>query len=1158
MTTVGIPQAPTLAPRYGDAADPASRARLPDRSGVTERDGVALAWESYGDAAPTLVLMPTWSIVPSRIWKAQVPYLARHFRVVTFDGRGSGASGRPAGAAAYTDEEYAADTVAVMDAAGVDRAVLVSLSCGAAWSVHVAAGHPERVQGLFAIAPSCGLDVADPRRDHVPWNVPLPSASGWEKYNKHYWLEGDYDDFLRFFFAQMFSEPHSTKQREDAIAWGRQVSPQTLADTTAGRLGCDGAVCADVQALCARITQPVTVLHGSDDRVRGLAYGERLAELTGGHLVVVEGAGHGPLARDPVLVNHEVRAFAEQFAPPVPRHTRTRTRAAHRPRRVLYISSPIGLGHARRDVAVARELRRLQPDLQVEWLAQDPVTRVLADHGEHVHPASRHLANESGHVEHESGEHDLHAFRALRRMDEIMVNNFMVFDELMEREDFDLVIGDEAWDVDYFLHENPRLKRTPYAWFTDFVGWLPMPDGGDEEAALTADLNAEMIEHRARFRALRDRSIFVGSADDVVPDRFGPGLPTIREWTEQEFDFAGYVTGFDPSAYDVDEIRARLGHRPDESVCLVSVGGSGVGLPLLRRVLDAVPLAREAVPGAAVRGRDRSAHRPAVAADGAGCRGARLPAGPHRAPGRLRRRPHPGRPHDVHGADRPAQAVRLRAAAAPLRAELPRAAAAGPLPRRHLPGLRVGQPARRAGGHAGRRARPRRGLPPGGDRRGRAGRTMLAELSDGVGALRSRDLDDLAVAGQRAAEQDGQPRGRGDVHPVDGLQVQVGLGAVAGVAAAAHERADGDGLAGRDGDSAPPQVAQGHQHSRRHPDHDVVAGQARPPAAEPSALGECVGHGGEAPLGVVVVLAVVDRQDGPRRRREDRASEAGEPVRRLGDEQRREPQRGRATPRVHRHEVDRVRRGEQVGAVAGHPVGGAVPDEPPPTERVRELHGGCPVSHDPAPFGGRTRSGGRADEQRDARERQHGDDTDPDGPALVLEEPGHGTPAGARAVGTREPGLAEEPPPVGVPLEGQRRERRDRGREAEHEPAEGPALVGGHQDRDQSVGDEHDAVDHAEDLHAELGRLGDVLEEHPGRSSAQVMASAVASARKSRRKERPSCERGRGERGEEAQPVGAGATEVLDGVSGWGIRPTTLPRALVIPAMSRAEPLGLP
>ena len=138
----------------GDAGAAASRARLPDRTGIAVRDGVELAWSSYGSGSPTVLLMPTWSIVPSRMWKAQVPYLSRHFRVVTFDGRGSGASGRPAGAAAYTDVEYAADTVAVMDDAGVDRAVLVSLSCGGTWSVHVAAGHPDRVQGLFSIAPA--------------------------------------------------------------------------------------------------------------------------------------------------------------------------------------------------------------------------------------------------------------------------------------------------------------------------------------------------------------------------------------------------------------------------------------------------------------------------------------------------------------------------------------------------------------------------------------------------------------------------------------------------------------------------------------------------------------------------------------------------------------------------------------------------------------------------------------------------------------------------------------------------------------------------------------------------------------------------------------------------------------------------------------------
>ncbi len=583
--------------RRGDALDPANRARLPDRTGVAHRDGVDLAWASYGVGEPAVLLMPTWTIVPSRVWKAQVAHLARHTRVVTFDGRGSGASGRPAGAAAYTDEQYAADTVAVMDDAGVDAAVLVSLSCGGSWSVHVAAGHPERVLGIFAIAPACGFDIPS-FRDHYPWDVRLDHTRGWAKYNRYNWLEGDYDEFLRFFFAEMFSEPHSTKQIEDAVAWGHEIGPQTLADTTAGRLGCDGVVCASIEGLCALVTCPVVVLHGTDDRIRPFAYGERLAELTGGTLIRIEAAGHGPPGRDPVLVNREIMRFARRFAPAAsPEEERVLRTGRSRTKRVLYISSPIGLGHAARDVAIARELRERHPDVAIDWLAQDPVTRVLERAGERVHPASRHLANESAHIEHESGEHDLHAFQALRRMDEILVNNFMVFDDLVDRERYDLVVGDEAWDVDYFLHENPQLKRSAYAWFTDFVGWLPMPDGGEEEAALTADYNAEMLEQRARHRRLRDRSIFVGNPDDIVPAAFGPDLPDIRTWTEANFDFAGYVTGFDPAAYaDRDAIRARLGYRPDEKVCVVTVGGSGVGTSLLRRVLDAVPLARRLVP----------------------------------------------------------------------------------------------------------------------------------------------------------------------------------------------------------------------------------------------------------------------------------------------------------------------------------------------------------------------------------------------------------------------------------------------------------------------------------------------------------------------------------------------------------------------------------
>ncbi|MGH2557047.1 MAG: alpha/beta fold hydrolase, partial [Actinomycetota bacterium] len=346
-----------------------------------------------------------------------------------------------------------------------------------------------------------------------------------------------------------------------------------------------------------RIRCPVLVIHGIEDALVSFTRGKALAELSRGELVLLEGSGHAPHARDPVKVNLLIRDFVDRLHPP-PEPERRWVRGKSRRKRALYISSPIGLGHARRDVAIADELRNLHPDLEIDWLAQDPVTRLLEDRGERIHPASAHLSSEVEHIDSEQGEHDLHCFQAWRRMDEILLANFMLFHDLVRDTEYDLWIGDEAWELDYYLHENPEQKRAAYVWMTDFVGWLPMPDGGEREAYLTADYNAEMIEHIARFPRVRDKAIFVGGHEDIVPDRFGPDLPLIREWTEEHYEFTGeYVTGFDPAEFgDAAEIRADLGYRPDERVCIVTVGGSGVGSHLLKRVIAGYPEAKRLVP----------------------------------------------------------------------------------------------------------------------------------------------------------------------------------------------------------------------------------------------------------------------------------------------------------------------------------------------------------------------------------------------------------------------------------------------------------------------------------------------------------------------------------------------------------------------------------
>jgi pimeloyl-ACP methyl ester carboxylesterase len=237
----------------------------------------------------------------------QIPYFARHRRVVLFDGRGNGRSDRPE--TGYDEREFAADALAVMDATGTESAVLVSLSMGAQRALLLAAEEPERVDGAVFICPSVALGTPLPARAIIArWDEELESDEGWAKYNRHYWLR-DYRGFLEYFFSQMFTEPHSTKPIEDCIGWALETTPETLIATQlAETLDADATL-----ALSARVRCPVLVIVGTEDAITGPSRGIALAEATGGELVVLEGSGHGPHVRDPVQVNLLLREFVESL-----------------------------------------------------------------------------------------------------------------------------------------------------------------------------------------------------------------------------------------------------------------------------------------------------------------------------------------------------------------------------------------------------------------------------------------------------------------------------------------------------------------------------------------------------------------------------------------------------------------------------------------------------------------------------------------------------------------------------------------------------------------------------------------------------------------------------------------------------------------------------
>ena len=261
--------------------------------------------------------------------------------------------------------------------------------------------------------------------------------------------------------------------------------------------------------------------------------------------------------------------------------------------RILFISSSIGLGHAARDLAIAEQLRSRRPDLEIDWLAGHPATLLIEAAGESILPEAA-VFQETGFAEDSAEEFSLNLTRYATRALGAWARAARTILSVTRRRSYDLVVGDETYELAIAFALAPRLKNLPWVIIYDFFGLDAMTHNPLERGVVHV-LNRIWCGGGRGKPPPFDLTLFVGESDDVADAAPGWRLPNARAYAERHFQFTGYALGFDPSTYtDRHNLRKTLGYS-EHPLIVCSVGGTAVGADLLHRCVAAYPLIRARV-----------------------------------------------------------------------------------------------------------------------------------------------------------------------------------------------------------------------------------------------------------------------------------------------------------------------------------------------------------------------------------------------------------------------------------------------------------------------------------------------------------------------------------------------------------------------------------
>ncbi|TRO50841.1 hypothetical protein E2P63_05635 [Candidatus Bathyarchaeota archaeon] len=264
-------------------------------------------------------------------------------------------------------------------------------------------------------------------------------------------------------------------------------------------------------------------------------------------------------------------------------------------KKVLFISGSLGLGHVGRDLEIAKMLRKSNPDIQISWLADNPATTVLQQAGETLLPETQKLTHGNKELESSAKNHEANLTRWVKNMRKNWSKNAKIVINLIHKYNFDLVIGDETYDLIIELLREPSLKQFPFIIMYDFLG-LDRVTNNTIDAIVTYYTNRIWVKTITHKPPLCEKIIFIGEIEDIQDKNFGFLLPNRRKLASEHLDFVGYILTFNPKNYmDKMKVRKTLGY-DKVPLAICSIGGTSAGKALLDLSMKAFPLIRKEIP----------------------------------------------------------------------------------------------------------------------------------------------------------------------------------------------------------------------------------------------------------------------------------------------------------------------------------------------------------------------------------------------------------------------------------------------------------------------------------------------------------------------------------------------------------------------------------